>query len=169
MKTGGVDIKEPGGWLIKIVRYVDRVTWVVLFALMCMITAEVLMRKILNSSILGYLELTELMMVLIVFCSLAFCEANDGHIKIDLIMSKLSPRAQAIFKFITQCICFILFTLMSWALFRYARLMKESGEVSVDLSIPIYPFVYSAAVGCGLLALVLLLKSILAVGEVPKS
>lgn len=169
MKRSGGDIKRPGGWFIKIVRYVDRVTWVVLFALMCMITGEVLLRKILNSSILGYLELTELMMVLIVFCSLAFCEANDGHIKIDLVMSKLSPRAQAIFNLITQSICFVLFIFMSLALFRYAYVMKESGEVTVDLAIPVYPFVYSAAVGCGLLALVLLFKSIVAASEVPKS
>ena len=71
-----------------IVRFVDRITWVVLFIMMLMTMADVFLRKFSNLSILGTVELTELMMIVIVFCSLAECQAGDGHIKVDLVLKR---------------------------------------------------------------------------------
>ena len=47
--------------------------------------------------------------------------------------------------------------------------MKEWGEVTVDLALPVYPFIYIAVVGCALLALVLLIKTLAALSEVIES
>jgi TRAP-type C4-dicarboxylate transport system permease small subunit len=143
-------------------RQIDRISWAVLFLLMLMTVTQVFLRKLTNHAILGTVELTELAMAFIVFCSLAECQVHEGHIKVDLVLSRFSPRVQSFFDILTQGASFVIFTLMTVALFRQADELKRAGEITVDLGIPMYPFVYVAAFGCILLALVLLVKALLA-------
>ncbi len=152
--------KTLEGNLFKVTRFVDRISWVMLFFLMLMTTIQVILRKFTHHAILGTVEMTELAMAFIVFCSLAECQVHEGHIKVDLILSRFSPRVQACFDVFTQGACFGVFSFMTWALFSQAEVLKRAGEVTMDLSIPVYPFVYVAAFGCVLLALVLLAKSL---------
>lgn len=156
-------------WFYPVVRFVDRITWIVLFIMMLMTMADVLLRKFSNLSILGTVELTELMMIILVFSSLAECQVHDGHIKVDLVLKRFSPRVQSIFDVFTQCICFALFSMMSWAIWRNANRMKEWGEVTIDLALPVYPFIYVAVIGCALLALVLLIKALVALSMAMQS
>lgn len=149
-----------------VVRFFDRLTWVVLFIMMTLTMADVLLRKLVNHSILGTVELTELMLVLVVFCSLAKCQVDDGHIRIDFIMRNFSPKTQKLVDVFTQFSCFVLFLFMTYGTYRYAVDMKEWEEVTLDLGIKVYPFVYVVSFGCGLLAIVLLLKSLRALSEV---
>ena len=58
---------------------------------------------------------------------------------------------------------------MAWALYRHAVDIKEWGEVTFDLGLPLYPFEYIASFGCALLALVLLFKSFIALSKVVTS
>ena len=145
-----------------VVRFLDRITWCVLVLMMLMTMADVLLRKLTNITIIGAGEMTEMMMAVVVFCSLAQCQVDDGHIKIDLIMGKTGPRTRAVADFITQGACFILFCLVTWGTLRHGLEIRAWEEVSIDLGIPIYPFVFVAAAGCLLLALILLFKTLLA-------
>jgi TRAP-type C4-dicarboxylate transport system permease small subunit len=168
MKTTDLNRKVESR-IYPIIRFVDRVTWVVLFIMMIMTMTDVFLRKFSNISILGTVELTELMMIIVVFCSLAECQVHDGHIKVDLVLKRFSPKVQSLFDVITQSICFLLFSMMTWAILRQANNIKEWGEVTVDLALPIYPFIYVAVVGCALLALVLFIKALVAVSELLES
>ena len=152
-----------------IVRFVDRITWVFLFIMMLMTMADVLLRKFSNLSILGTVELTELMMIIIVFSSLAECQVGDGHIKVDLVLKRFSPKVQSMFDVFTQFVCFALFSMMSLAIWQHANRMKEWGEVTIDLALPLYPFIYVAVIGCALLAFVLLIKALAALSVVMES
>ena len=168
MKTTDLNRKVESR-IYPIIRFVDRVTWVVLFIMMIMTMTDVFLRKFSNISILGTVELTELMMIIVVFCSLAECQVHDGHIKVDLVLKRFSPRVQSLFDVITQSVCFLLFSMMTWAILRHANSIKEWGEVTVDLALPVYPFIYVAVVGCALLALVLFIKALVAVSELLES
>jgi len=156
-------------WLFPFVRMVDRITWVVLLAMMTMTMIDVLLRKFTNHSLLGTVELTEMMMVIVVFCSLAQCETKDGHIKIDLLYKRFSPRLRAIVDTVTQFTCFLLFCFMTCALYLQAMDIREWQEVTMDLRMPVYPFVFIACFGCALLALVLLFKTVAALNEAIES
>ena len=153
---------------LPLARFLDRVTWVVLFAMMTMTMADVLLRKLTNVTIIGAGEMTEMMMAVVVFCSLAQCQMEDGHIKIDLIMKKAGNRMQSIVDTVTQFLCFGLFCLMTWGTFKHALEIMEWQEVSIDLAIPIYPFVFVAVGGNAMLALILLYKALLALSEAVK-
>jgi TRAP-type mannitol/chloroaromatic compound transport system permease small subunit len=154
-----------GSWIHPVARIMDRISWLVLFAMMILTVADVLMRKLFDNSILGTVEVTELMMVIIVFFALANTEIADGHIKVDLVVGRLGKKAQARFDVLTQFICFVLFCFFTVSAVVYAFSMKDSGEVTQDLWIPIYPFVYFMALGCAMLCLVLFLKFLAALSE----
>ncbi len=155
--------------LFPVIKVIDRVTWAFLFLMMLMTMIDVLLRKFTNLSILGTVELTELMMVIVIFGSLAQCEVDGGHIKVDLILKRLKPKTQAIVDVFTQLASSVLFALMSWALYMQAKDIKEWGEVTMDLRLPLYPFVYIASFGCAILVMALLFKTLVALIKVVKA
>jgi TRAP-type C4-dicarboxylate transport system permease small subunit len=157
-------ILEKG--LLPMARLLDRLTWMVLFVMMTMTMADVLLRKLTNTTIIGAGEITEMMMAVVVFCSLAQCQVEEGHIRIDLIMRKAGPRIQSVVDMVTQFLCFGLFCLVTWSTFTHAMEIMEWEEVSIDLAIPIYPFVFIAAIGSAMLALILLYKAMIALEKV---
>ena len=147
-------------------RLLDSVAWVVLFAMMTMTVVDVLLRKFTNMTIIGAGEITEMMMAVVVFCSLAQCQVDDGHIKIDLLMRNAGPRPRAIVDVVTQFLCFVLFCLVTWGTFKHGLEIMAWEEVSIDLAIPIYPFVFVAVIGSAVLTLILLYKTMIALNEV---
>lgn len=144
-----------------LVRFIDRISWVMLMALMGMTALDLFLRNVTNTSILGSVELTELMMVMIVFFSLAQCEVNNGHIRVELIMDKFGNRVRNWADVFTQALCTLVFTLMSVSMFNHALNMKAYGEVTMDLNLPLYPFVFIACIGCGIMTLVLFCKTVI--------
>ena len=139
-------------------KLMGRIAMGILFFMMGLTVIDVFMRKVFSNAILGSVELTEYMLVILIFFSLAETEVAEGHVKVDLIMGRFGERAQALVDAITHGICVLLSGMITWSSFAYAVRMKASGEVSQDLWIPKYPFVYVVAVGCGIFSLILLIK-----------
>ena len=139
-----------------------------LFLIMILTVADVFMRKVFNNSIIGTVEVTELMMIITIFLALARAEELDANVKVDLILSRFSPKIQALFDIFTQLICMVLFVVATFSGLTYASMMRTSGEVSQDLLIPIWPFVYVIAIGTAMLSLVLFFRFLYAVFKVLK-
>lgn len=145
--------------LYPLIKLLDQIAWVMLFAMMSMTITDLFLRNFTNSGILGSIEMTEFLMVIMIFCSLAQCEVDNGHIRVDLVMDKVNPRIRAFADVFTQALCTILFAMMGTSIYHHAVNMRLSGEVTMDLHLPIYPFVYVAALGCVAMALVLFVKT----------
>jgi len=156
-------------WVYPISKTVNRIASAVLFLMMLLTIADVFLRKVFSQSILGTVEVTEFMMVILLFFAVTQTEILDGHVKVDLIMSRFGERTQALVDTITQLVCFLLFGLFTWSTLVYAEKMRASGEVSQDLWLPVYPFIYVVVLGCALLALSLLIKSFMAFMRMGKS
>jgi len=156
-------------WVHPISKIVNRIASGVLFCMMLLTIADVFLRKVFSQSILGTVEVTEFMMVILLFFALAQTEVLNGHVRVDLIMSRFGERTQTLVDAITQLVCFLLFGLFTWSTLVYAAKMRASGEVSQDLWLPVYPFIYVVALGCALLALSLLIKSFMAYMRMIKS
>jgi len=147
----------------------DRIASIILFFMMLLTVADVFLRKVFSRPIMGSVEVTEFMMVGLVFFSLAQTEVLNRHVKVDLLMSRLGERTQGLIDMITQFVCFLLFGAITWSTLVYSAKMRASGEVSQDLWIPIYPFVYIVVVGCALLSLILFIKFFIALIGMVKS
>jgi TRAP-type C4-dicarboxylate transport system permease small subunit len=156
-------------WVNPISKIVNRIASGVLFFMMLLTIADVFLRKVFSSSILGTVEVTEFMLLILVFFALARTEVLNGHVKVDLVMGRFSERSQAMVDAITQLACFFLFGLFTWSALVYSGKMREAVEVSQDLWLPIFPFVYVVVAGCALLSLVLLTKFFVALVKIIKS
>lgn len=95
-------------------------------------------------------------MPIVITFSLAFCALNDGHVRVELITSKLPPRMQAILACLAAWLFSALFVLITWQTIIRGISLYKSGTRSIELSLLLYPFAFVVALGCGALTLVVL-------------
>ncbi len=125
----------------------------VLVVLTALTIADVLGRTLLKKPLLGTFELTEYMLTIIVFSSLAWCAVQGGHIRVDLLTSHLKPKVQAIMSSMTHLISLGLLVVITWQCFLEAKVMTDIGKTSALLNVPAYPFYWIMAAGFLILCL----------------
>jgi TRAP-type transport system small permease protein len=126
--------------------------------LMFLTAGDSILRTFFNRPITGAHELTEFVMTMVVFLSLAYTTAMKGHISIDLLVSHLPAKARAVSDIITSFLSLGINVLITWQCFVYALEMWRSNDTSSTINVPIYPFVFVAAIGFGLMSLILLVN-----------
>ena len=127
-----------------------------LAVMMVLTGVDVLGRYVFNKPVPGSYEMTEFMMPIVIAFGLAFCALEKGHVKVELVTSRLPERTQAVMKTIV-CLVFLgIFILVTWQTWLRAKGMIDVGQLSMVLYIPVYPFVLSVAVGCAALCIVIL-------------
>ena len=73
----------------------------ILLLMMFLTVGDVVGRYFFNRPISGTFELTNFMLALVVFFAIGYTQVRRGHISIDVVVSRFSPRAQAIIDSIT--------------------------------------------------------------------
>ena len=163
-------------WLTRIARALNRaispvsrvangVGAVFLAAMMFLTVTDVSLRYFFNRPLMGAFELTQFMMVILVSFGIAYCALLKGHVSVDLVVSRLRPRARAIIGSITYFMSLGIFSLVTWQSVLQANTQTASGQTSAILYIPIFPFVWVLAFGSGLLCLVLLVNLLESLSE----
>jgi TRAP-type C4-dicarboxylate transport system permease small subunit len=128
-------------------------------AMMLLTCADVVLR-LFRHPVPGTYEIVGFLGTVVIAFSLAYTSLEKGHIAVEIVVEKLHLRAQAGIEAATSLIGASLFALIAWQSLLYAVDLKQSGEVSVTLTMPIYPFIFGIAAGSALLSLVLLLESL---------
>jgi TRAP-type C4-dicarboxylate transport system permease small subunit len=127
--------------------------------MMLLTCADVLLR-LMRHPIPGTYELVGFLGTVIVAFALALTSLEKGHIAVEILVEKLPARVQTGIEAVTSLIGASLFSLLTWQSLIYATDMRQSGEVSVTLTMPIYPFIFGIAAGSALLVLVLMADSL---------
>jgi tripartite ATP-independent transporter DctM subunit len=130
----------------------------ILTVMMVLTAADVVLRYLFNSPITGAMELTEYMMAIVVSFGLAYTAVQKGHVSVDLVISRLSARAQALVKCITFFLCLGFFSIIAWRTVFYGDVLRSGGYTSSALYIPASPFAYMVAFGSAMLCLVFLVN-----------
>lgn len=138
----------------------------VLVMMMCLVTMDVLLRYAVNRPVKGAFELVEFMMVSVTCLGMAYTGIKKGHVAVELLVSRFSPRVQAIFDSFNWFVSMGLFFLISWKAIVHAKVIWDSGLISSILSVPVFPFLFVLALGSGLLCLVFLVDFIHSVSRV---
>lgn len=104
--------------------------------------------------------------------ALGYTQLYQGHVAIDILTNRLSPRLREGLAVLVYCASTALFALVSWQVLRYAGVLKNSGSLSETMKVIVYPWVYLVSLGCAGLTLALfvdLLKTVqrLAAGRNP--
>ena len=127
---------------------------IALFAIMALTFFDVLGRKFASHSITGSLELTELLMVVVIFAALPLVSRRGEHVEFDSLDPFLPAwvrRAQAVF---VHLLCAAVLLGLAWLMWRTGGQFRETGETTAQLQILKAPFLYGMGVLCGLTGLV---------------
>ena len=129
---------------------------IVLFSMMMLTTIDVICRYFFNASILGVYEITEFMMLCVVFFSLSFAQKLKGHVAVNILVDRLSNKNRQIFDVCNFLISIIFLLLIAWMSSSQGIEWFHSNRVSGNLTIPVYPFFYVLSLGCVAMALELI-------------
>lgn len=122
-------------------------------------------RKLASASIPGSLELTELLMVVVIFAALPLVSIRREHVvfdSLDHLLPRPLRRLQAIF---VNLLCGSLLIGLAWLMWQTAGEFAQAGETTAQLKLLKAPFIYGMSVLCGLTGLVHLLRFVLLRGE----
>lgn len=139
-----------------------------LVLLMFLITADVLLRAFLNRPILGTNELSEFMMIIVVYLAMAYTQHKKSHVAVDLVIVAFPQRARAIVDSITYFLSLGICILITWQAFVDVSRLMDIDRVSDILNIPVAPFQFVMAVGFVIFSLVLLLDFLHSLGKALK-
>ena len=125
-----------------------------LFAIMALTFFDVLGRKFASNSIPGSLELTELLMVIVIFAALPLVSERGEHVAFDSLDHYLPAWALRLQSAVVNVLCAVVLLGLGWLMWRTGGQFLESGETSAQLKILKAPFIYGMGVLCALTGLV---------------
>ncbi|WP_232315400.1 TRAP transporter small permease [Aquincola tertiaricarbonis] len=128
-----------------------------LFAIMLLTLVDVSGRKFAATSVPGSLELTELLMVVVIFAGLPLVSLRREHVVFDSLDRLLPAGVQRLQRRIVDVLCAAALGGVGWLMWEKALQVSEYGDTTAQLHIPQGPFIGLMAVLCGVTALVHLL------------
>ncbi len=129
-------------------RYLSYIGNIAIAGMMFLSTVDVIGRYFFNSPVLGAYEITEYLMVIMVFSFLAYAQSEKAHISVDIVFNQLPGPCQNVINRVNHFICFILMLILTWRTVYAAIDIKHSREASLLLKIPDYPFAMFTVIGC---------------------
>jgi TRAP-type C4-dicarboxylate transport system permease small subunit len=131
---------------------------ITLFLMMLLTAVDVCARYLFNHAILGSHDITELMMVIIIFMALSDTASSGGHICVEVVTSHLSAKVQQILKVVISLPCGVVAGIFAWRLGANAFESFQHMEAMPVLQIPIAPFLALSAIGCGMLSVTFMVE-----------
>ena len=126
-----------------------------ILAMMLITCADVVLRYF-RMPIPGTYELVCFLGAVAVSCAMAHTSVQKGHVSVNFIIRLMPTRFQGLIESITGLFGVFLFAIIAWRSVLYGISLKASGEVSLTLQMPFYPFVYGVGFSAAAVCLVLL-------------
>ena len=123
----------------------------VLFFMMLLTVADVFLRATLGKPIIGATEITEQMMVAVVFLGLGWCALQGKQIRVDLFASRYPPGMQRVIDLIIYFVGLILVGMICWRTFMTTLTVKQLGITCAYIEVPKFPFYGLASFGWAVL------------------
>jgi TRAP-type transport system small permease protein len=119
---------------------------IALFAMMLLTFADVFSRKFLGNSITGAVELTELAMLVMIFCALPLASLAGEHIVFDLLDRVLPAGLVRWQQLAAQVLTALVFGGAGWVVWQRALRTADMGDTTATLVIRIAPYQQLVAV-----------------------
>ncbi|MBT7261735.1 MAG: TRAP transporter small permease [Desulfobacula sp.] len=114
---------------------------------MMLLTVVDVIGRFFKYPIFGSVELVGFLATVIVAAALPYTYKVEGHVGVEILVRLLSKKTQLIIDIFTRTLSFVLFCLVTWQMFLYAKDIHDTGEVSMNLEFPIYYIIYLLAFG----------------------
>ena len=134
---------------------------IALFSIMVLTFLDVGGRKLLDNSITGSLELTELLMVVVIFGALPLVSERGEHVVFDSMDPYLPDFVKRIQRALVHLLCAAALLALGWLMWKTGREFMQTGETTAQLKIIKAPFIYGMGLLCaftGIIHLSLMFK-----------
>lgn len=121
-----------------------------LFGIMALTFFDVAGRKFLSQSIPGSLELTEGLMVVVIFAALPLVSRRGEHVVFDSLDPYLPSAVRRAQRVAVQLACAATLLALGILMWKTAGTFMDAGETTVFLKIRKAPFIYGMAAMCAL-------------------
>ncbi len=118
---------------------------VILFSMMMITFVDVIGRYGFRSPMRGAFEITELMLLVLIFAGLPLVSHADEHVTMDFIDHLFGPRGRRVLKAIAQFVCAATMLGLAWLVWIKAGKIASYGDTTEVLRITVGPFVYFMA------------------------
>jgi TRAP-type C4-dicarboxylate transport system permease small subunit len=125
-----------------------------LFAIMILTLIDVSGRKAISQSVPGSLEMTELLMVVVIFAGLPLVSLAGEHVVFDSLDPWLPRRVRRLQGLCVDLACALGLLGVAWVMWTMAGQRATDGQTTAQLKVPIAPFVYGMSALCAITALV---------------
>lgn len=128
--------------------------------IMVLTSVDVLMRRFLNKPITGSLEISTSLLIVVIFCCVAWVMTQKGHVIVDIFSDRYPKKVREVITSIALFLSTITVGLICWGSINFGLQQYRIGEVTVLIGLPVAPFIFVLAFGSGLFGLVLLIQFI---------
>jgi TRAP-type C4-dicarboxylate transport system permease small subunit len=132
---------------------------VIIMGLTFLVVIDVVGRKLFAAPLSGTTDIAENTLVAIVFLSIAAVQRNNGHIRIEMLLTGRSARTQEIWNLVALILALLVSLPITWYTSTFAWESWVEGDYTMGiLRVPVWPAKLIAAFGLILLCLELALN-----------
>ncbi len=135
------------GFLKIVTKILNYIGSAALTFMMLLTVADVTMRAF-GHPIIGTYEVVALALALVVGFTIPKVSYEKGHVFMEVVVERLTPKRRDMLNTFTRVLCFFLFLFIGYNLFSAGNEFRTSGEVSPTIQLPFYPIAYGVGVCC---------------------
>ena len=139
IKTDQSALSAVDRFFLKIESFMSFLGGVVIFLIVMISTVNILGRWLFSMPVNGYIDWIEQFMAFFAFLGIAYTQREGGHIRMDMVVSKLKGRFFYITElFTTTIILFLTLVLIYGSSLHFLR-AYNIGDTSLDIDLPTWP------------------------------
>ena len=158
IKTDQTKLSLVDRLFFKLESFMGLIGGIVIFLVVGISTVNVLGRWLFNMPVNGYIDWIEQFMAFLALLGVAYTQREGGHIRMDMLVSRLKGRWLYTTELITTSIVFLVTLVLIYGSYLHFLRAYEFGDTSLDISLPIWPAKLVVPAALTLLAIRLLIQ-----------
>ena len=156
--AGGRTLDRFDRFLRTIERFTAVASGLFIFGLMLVGVGQILGRKLFNAPIFGYIDAVEMSISVFAFLAISYCEAMNGHVRMELFVGKLRGVPLWLAEAVGQVLGLFIIGVLIYFGWDHAMRAYNFGDSTIDAEIPWWPSKMLIPFAFGLLFLRMLLN-----------
>jgi TRAP-type C4-dicarboxylate transport system permease small subunit len=136
---GGRTLDRFDRFLRSIERFTAVTSGLFIFFLMFVGVGQILGRKLFNAPIFGYIDAVEMSISIFAFLAISYCEAVNGHVRMELFVSKLHGLPLWLAEAAGQVLGLFIIGVLIYFAWDHAMRAYDFGDSTIDAQIPWWP------------------------------
>ena len=140
--------------------------WIAAAAVVCMLCLamlDVVGGNIFRLRLSGSFDMIGLLGLIIAAFAMSRTQILNRNIYVDMLLTRLPKQAHNVLNVVADLLQILFAILLFWSSLKYAISLQASGEASMTMAIPFFPFAYAIVLSCIPLILILIMELIKAI------